>query len=55
MKGNMDQTVTTQENPKGVDSPHFQNTQSEQKPGQPSMVDAKYRQAAYGSQGEKGK
>ncbi|KAK5122469.1 hypothetical protein LTR85_004053 [Meristemomyces frigidus] len=54
-RGDKDMTVSTQENPKGIDTPHFQKTQNEQKPGQADMINSAYNKAHYGSQAEKGK
>lgn len=47
--------MTSQIHPNGVDTPHFQDTQAEQKVGTPGKVDAAFRSASYGPNNTKGK
>ncbi|KAK4546020.1 hypothetical protein LTR36_002157 [Oleoguttula mirabilis] len=54
-RGDKDMTISSQENPKGVDTPQFQKTQNEQKPGEPGMVSAAFSKSHYGSENEKSK
>lgn len=53
--GDKDMTVSAQENPKGVDTPHFQKTQNEQKVGSTGVVNKAYNSAHYGSNNDAGK
>ncbi|EMC91146.1 hypothetical protein BAUCODRAFT_316419 [Baudoinia panamericana UAMH 10762] len=54
-RGNSDNTISNQSQPKGIDTPRFQKEQADQKIGDPSPPEAAFRSAHYGPNNEKGK
>ncbi|KAF2766019.1 hypothetical protein EJ03DRAFT_279002 [Teratosphaeria nubilosa] len=54
-QGAHDDTLAKHVQPKGVDTPHFQEKQAEQKVGEPTIVGKAWHKAHYGENNEKGK
>ncbi|KAH9844438.1 hypothetical protein Tdes44962_MAKER01471 [Teratosphaeria destructans] len=54
-RGKHDDTVAKHEQPKGVDTPYFQEKQAEQKVGEPTIVGKAWHKAHYGENNTKGK